>query len=199
MLQRLLLALFILLSVPLTYGASLPQEPQWGLYIFGGASAGRTKIAELTYKPWAGEYADNYLVGTALSLRLVRNGACVFDGEVGVGYRFPLDAPEAWAAVYVRYENFPWNKYVFTTVGIDTGLSYITTVPGVEKARSTSHGNVNGARILHYLGPEVSFALPSDHYKELVWRIHHRSGAMGTFNGVWSGSNVMTLGFRYRF
>lgn len=173
-------------------------EPQWGIHLFGGVSAGHTKIAQLVSAPWNGEYGDNYLVATALSHRLVRNGHCVFDGEVGVGYRFPLDSPEGWAAIYVRYE-LPWDKFLFVSVAIDTGLSYIAKVPDVEKEKSTSRGNVDGTRLLHYLGPEITFALPRDRNKEGVLRIHHRSGAMGTFGGVWGGSNVVTLGFRYRF
>jgi hypothetical protein len=52
---------------------------------------------------------------------------------------------------------------------------------------------------LHYFSPEITFALPEHKEHELLIRYHHRSGVFGTFNGVWGGSNVLTMGYRYRF
>src|SRR5450759_3222178 len=79
----------------------------------------------------------------------------------------------------------------FHTAWTHSGLSKLPpseTYPG----DPTSH-------LLHYFSPEITFALPEFKQHELLIRYHHRSGVFGTFNGVWGGSNVIALGYRYRF
>ncbi len=197
------------LSPPLTapnYDSSLlakhpvAVDPRWAVHVFAGVSAGRTRLVELVPMPWSGDYGDNYLVAGAVSRRLLRSGNFILDGEVGVGYRFPqVNAPEGWAALFLRYDGFFWNHIVFTTVAISTGLSFVEKVSDVERDAGGDRGNPNGSHLLHYLAPEITFALPDYRQHELVIRYHHRSGVFGTFNGVWGGSNVVTTGYRYRF
>ena len=55
----------------------------------------------------------------------------------------------------------------------------------------------NYTQLLNYLGFEVEAAVSSD--LSLVGRIHHRSGAFGTYGGVTEGSNAYLLGVRYRW
>ena len=50
----------------------------------------------------------------------------------------------------------------------------------------------NYSQLLNYLGFEVEAAVSDD--VSLVGRIHHRSGAFGTYNGVTEGSNAYLLG-----
>jgi hypothetical protein len=142
----------------------------------------------------------NYLIAGDLSRRLGRvYDHFIFEAEVGAGYRFPVHATEGWTALYLRYDGFPWNHILFTTAAINTGLSYVNKVSDVEMDAGSDRGNPNGSRLLHYLGPEITFAAPQYRNSELVMRWHHRSGVFGTFNGVWGGSNVVTVGFRQRF
>ena len=175
--------------------------PQWGLHLFSGVSAGRTRLVELVPMPWSGDYGDNYFVGGAVSRRLGRIAPdWIVDLEVGAGYRFKqVNAPETWAAAFLRYDGFFWNRYLYTTAAISTGLSYVTRVSDIEKDAGSDRGSPNGSKVLHYLAPEFTFALPERRDSELVIRFHHRSGAFGTFNGVWGGSNVVTVGFRQRW
>ena len=71
------------------------------------------------------------------------------------------------------------------------GISYNSNASGYEKTfpRAT--------QLWNYLGFEVEAAVSSD--LSLVGRIHHRSGAFGTYRGVTEGSNAYLLGLRYRW
>jgi hypothetical protein len=179
----------------------IAANPEWGVLVFGGASAGRAKLYELVLTPWNGDYTDNYFVGGALSRRLVQlNKNWTIEGEIGAGYRFKqVNAPEGWVAAYLRFDGLPWNHWVYTTIAASIGLSYVGTVSDVEKASSVGHGNPDGSKLLHYFSPEFTFADPGHRDWEFVVRYHHRSGVFGLFNGVWGGSNVVTGGVRHRF
>jgi hypothetical protein len=169
--------------------------------LFGGVSAGRTRLVELIPMPWSGEYGDNNFIGLALSRRLIQlRKYLIIEGEVGAGYRFRVvNAPEGWIAAFLRFDGFPWNHWIHTTAAIGTGLSYVTKVSDVELDAGADRGAPKGSKLLFYLAPEITFAHPDHRDWELVARFHHRSGVFGTFNGVWGGSNVVTGGIRHRF
>ena len=180
--------------------APLALEPQWGVHVFAGVSAGHDSLIGLMEMPWAGNYGDNYLVAGDVSRRLVRFWQYfTIDAEAGVGYRFKeVNAPEGWLALYLRFDGFPWNRWVYTTFAASTGLSYVEKLSAVEHD-SGGRGNPAGSKLLHYFSPEITFALPEHRNSELVIRWHHRSGVFGLFWGVWGASNVVTAGFRQRF
>jgi hypothetical protein len=179
----------------------LTNDPQWGVLVFGGVSAGRSPLIKLMAMPWTGSYGNDYFVGTALSHRVFQLAPhWLIEAEAGAGYRFKqADSPEAWIGLFLRYDGFPWNNVVYTTVAINTGLSYVEQVSELEKAAGASRGNPNGSNLLHYLAPEITFASPENRNLELVFRYHHRSGIFGTINGMWGGSNVTTFGIRQRW
>ena len=81
----------------------------------------------------------------------------------------------------------PWLSF-----SVVEGISYNTDVSLYEK---TFRENNN--QLLNYLGFEVEAAVSPQ--MSLVGRIHHRSGAFGTFNEVVGGSNAYLLGLRYRW
>ena len=180
---------------------SVATDPDWGVLVFAGASAGRSNLLALIPAPWAGDYADNYFVGAALERRLGRiYQHFTFELEGGAGYRFKeVNAPEIWGGLFLRFDGFPWSHIIFTTIAIDTGLSYVGSVSAVEKAAGADVGHPDGSRLLHYLGPEITFANPKNRNTELVIRWHHRSGVYGLFNGIHGASNVVTGGIRLRF
>ena len=149
-------------------GVSEAPEPLWGVHVFLGASSGRTSLGKIAIMPWTGDYGTNYVVATDLSRRIYYWRNLILEGELGVGYRFPVDSPEAWAALYLRYTNLPWNRYIYSTVAINTGVSVVGEVSNDEKRSGKHHGCPEGARMLHYLAPEITFALPSNHNQELV-------------------------------
>jgi len=166
---------------------SISAEPVWGLTFLAGASAGDARLVDLLFTPWNGEFGHGAFGGVAISRKIARlYDHFAFEGEIGLGARFGENGGgEGWAAIYLRYEGFPWDNLIRTTVGISTGLDYLSN-PEFEE------------HVLHYLGPELTFALPRHPNTELVFRYHHRSGAFGTFGGVLEGSNIVTLGLRLR-
>jgi hypothetical protein len=150
------------------------------------------------------EFGDSGLVGAALSRRVLsiehQNYGRLFSLEVeaGIGQRFgDLTETEFWGALYGRWHAFPWNRWVSTTVGLSTGVNWATGIPNFEVARS---GNGQGSQLLHYLSPEITFALPDHPSHELVLRFHHRSGGRGVFgdnalfNNTGGGAQYGTIG-----
>ena len=167
---------------------SVAGEPLWGFTFFQGASAGEDSyLVDLLRNPWSGDYGEGWFTGAAASRKIARfYQHFTVEGEVGLGVRYgDNNGGDGWAALYLRFDGFPWSNVLRTTVGASTGLSYLTD-PEFDE------------HILHYFGPEVAFALPSHPNTELVLRYHHRSGVFGTFGSVREGSNVIAIGVRIR-
>lgn len=169
-----------------------------------GFSGGLTPDAGDYVAPWNYNFEDAFLLSGSFSRRVLTVGSW-FSAEVeaGIGQRFgDMHATELWGAVYLRWHAFPWNDYLRTTVAISTGLNYATHIDKFERSRDD---NGNGSKLLHYLSPEITFALPDYDEWELVLRYHHRSGGgnvfgdSALFNGVTGASNFPTIGIRHRF
>lgn len=94
----------------------------------------------------------------------------------------------------VRWGNFPWKKYLLTSIAIGEGISYDSRVPTVEL-----NDDDRARRLLNFLMWEVAIALPKYPNLEFIARAHHRSGAYGLYNAGNSGSTAVGLGVRYRF
>lgn len=174
------------------------SDPVWAVTGFLGASGGGANLHVLAYKPWIAEPSDYLFAGAAVSRRLARFWTdFAIEAEVGAGHRFGSGyrASEGWVAGYVRYDGFPWNHFVRTSIAFSTGLDVISGLP----AEETRRVDRNRSRLLHYFSPELTFALPQAPNHELVARWHHRSGVFGLFDGVRGGSNVVALGYRYRW
>lgn len=114
-----------------------------------------------------------------------------------VGGGNPQNILELVPYIAFRWEQFPWNNYVYTTVAIGEGVSYVSEVPVIEQRTTGSDGKTG--RFINYLMLEVTAALPRYPELSLVFRIHHRSGAFGLYGAGNSGSNVVGLGLRYYF
>lgn len=93
-----------------------------------------------------------------------------------------------------RWANMPWNNFVVTSFAIGEGLSFVSSIPSVEKK-----DNNNTKRLLNYLMFEATFALPKYPRFQIIARIHHRSGAYGLFKAGNTGSNDVGFAIRYLF
>ena len=82
--------------------------------------------------------------------------------------------------------------------GITFGWSGISNATGREAQRQGKDPN-GSARLLGYLGPELTFALPSRPDWELVYRLQHRSGLYGVIAESIEGANANVIGIRHRF
>jgi len=176
-------------------------DPLWSVFIFGGTTVEANSFTLLMATPWDGQYGRYNFLGGAVSGRLGRlYNNFIVDLEVGAGYRFKhFSSPETWVALYLRYDGFPWNHVVYTTVAVNTGLSYVEKVSPAEIESCFSKGNPKCSKLLHYLGPEITFAMPDNRNSEIVIRWHHRSGIFGLMKNSWGGSNILTGGFRQRY
>jgi hypothetical protein len=207
----------------------LPLDGVWGAHAAGAVTPAEAKRCAATIlvgkandtsqsnmfgikpfvQPYAYKFADSYFVGGSMSRAIGELGQFVsYEIESGVGQRFgSLHEEEVWIALYARWKYFPWNDYLRTSVAASTGVSYASAVPRNEVLQS---GNNQGARLLHYFSPEITFGLPSMPDTDLVIRSQHRSGGgafFGTnfpvygslFHGVDGGVQYLTFGVRQHF
>lgn len=168
-----------------------------------------TNYTESMYAPWNNDFNEIGVAAVGYSYRFGSvNSITGFgipswlgdhlyvEGEFGSSKRFgDEDLFEFWGAAYLRYDNFPWNDIVYTTIAVNTGVSYLTKDSEFEQTRDES----DGSQLLHYMAPEISIASPENKNVELFVRWHHRSGVFGLFDGVYAGSTFLTGGVRMRF
>lgn len=177
----------------------------FGIADFTAGNYGLHERVPISDWPWT----DSGMIGIAVSRQLASFGhsdvgdIVALEGEVGMAQRYgSQDQLELWGALYLRWKQFPWNRVVKTTVAISTGLNWAT---GISPHEIRSSQNGEGSQLLHYLSPEITFALPSHPEQELVFRFHHRSGGgdmfgpNSIFNNTRGGSNYVNVGLRWRF
>ena len=180
--------------------ASFPQSatsPTQSVFVFGGqyTTAGLASSAI----PFRAPYENNTIAAIAYAVDIHRFGNGVMYGaEVGLGRRFgTVDSIEVWGGATFRLAPVVLFDSLQIGAGITVGVSAVSQPMGIEVTRETRrHGD---ARFLGYLGPELTLASPKNSNIELVYRLHHRSGANGTFGGMGEGANANVLGVRYRF
>ncbi len=209
LLARFLIAVATLFAWTGFASADDSQPGNNSLAVFAG-QATWTNFTESMYAPWSNDMTDIGVAGIAYSHRfgslndftggMLPSGFgdhTFIEGEAGASFRFGDEhMGEGWLAAYLRYDNLPWNDYVYTTLAVNTGVSYLTETSEFERSRDSKS---EAAKLLHYMAPEITFANPENKNLELLLRYHHRSGVFGLFDGVVSGSTFITAGLRYRF
>jgi hypothetical protein len=170
--------------------ADPPANP-WYMTVVGGVYSG-SKFLEI---PRGLDLTDSYTFGVSVSKQFAEWTRYMrWEGELQVLKHFgDQNHWEFTGSVNLRWVEFPWNKYVETSMAIGEGLSYATEIPALEKAASPNGEN---SQLLNYILLEVTFAIPESPWS-LVTRIHHRSGVWGVFGD--NGSNILEAGIRYRF
>jgi len=186
----------------------LPPLPDWHPYpwaatLWGGqmidANFGDTFI-------FKGELRPEYLLGVGLNRRLLRAGPLALEFDSNALLHRALSQPGGGFNQSDPFANTPAQTFgEFTwgfglrawlqpwlSVGFVEGVSLNTSVSNYEKTFREQF-----TTFLNYLGFEIE-ALVSPQWS-MVGRIHHRSGAYGTYSGVSEGSNAYLLGLRYRF
>jgi hypothetical protein len=197
-----------LLSGGTCFAAEVERGGKQSLAAFVGIATD-TNFVESMYAPWANDLEDIGVAGAMYShrfgsLQTVFNlpsnhitDHVVVEGEAGGAFRFGDEKlGEVWTGLYVRYDGFFWNDTVFTTIAVNTGVSLLSETSDFERGRDSKGKNT---RLLHYMGPEITFADPDNKNVELLLRYHHRSGVFGLFDGVVSGSTFVSTGVRMRF
>lgn len=185
-------------SEPIFY--SPLDTDNWKLGFYWGRSY-RARLMNAVATPWntIGTYYDSYLSGGNLVYRAIDLPNLPISLELDFAGSF--HAPEGYAEFRVtptfRWKWFPWNNYVYTNLRVGPfGLSYATKVSDLER---TQVENYHSAKLLNSTIVEWTFAPSENSPWEAFWRIDHRCGVWGTFDGVVGGTNYMTVGFRASF
>ena len=193
---------------PISCSPSLPPLPNWHPYpwavtAWGGqmytANFGDTFL-------FNGQFRPEYLAGVGLQRRLLDGGPFAFELDTNLLNHRSRSQPGGGFNQDVPYANTPAQDFGDGTLGIGMrfwlqpwlniyfveGVSLLTEPSNYEKTFRQNY-----ATFLNYLAFEVE-ALVTPRLSA-VGRIHHRSGAYGTYSGVSEGSNGYLLGLRYRF
>ena len=170
----------------------------YAVTVYAGKSV-RGRFTKLFWAPWDTDLENDYLLALSLSARLFElTDHLSLEIEANVARRF--GEAELWefaVPLILRWDDFPWNDTVYTTIGLSfLGPSYATEISATERRKSH---NDKGSHWLNFFAPEITLSPPDDPGFAFVGRIHHRSGAFGLINGVSGGSSYVSLGVRYRF
>ena len=186
----------------------LPPIPDWHPYpwsatLWGGQMIDANFGDTFVFK---GQMRPEYLLGVGLNKRLMHAGpfALEFDSTALLhhadeqpGGEFNQPVPNANTPAQT-FGEFTWSFGVrawlqpWLSLAFFEGVSLNTNVSNYEKTFRENY-----TTFLNYLGFEVEALIKPEW--SLVGRIHHRSGAYGTYSGVSEGSNAYLVGLRYRF
>ncbi|KZR68456.1 LPS-assembly protein LptD [Prochlorococcus marinus str. MIT 1313] len=153
-----------------------------------------------------GRMREEYLLGLGLQKRIARAGPFALELEADLfahhanqqaGGAFNQSVPfadtpaqsfgEGVLGIGARLWVQPWLSF-----GVIEGISFNTAYSNYEKTYRENY-----AKLLNYLSFELEAAVSQE--LSLVGRIHHRSGAFGTYSSVKEGSNAYLVGLRYRW
>lgn len=194
-----LLVLMLVIVFPITGKAdSLQNEKdkndyKWFLSVYGGPRADQTLGDMVTFEA---KYSDgNYVMVGALAREVYRYEqlfSVELEGQLGKHFGDDVNHWEAVFAVLWRWQKFPWDDYIDTSFAAGAGLSYYNKISEIEYEEDE-----DAQRLLGYLAFELTFGLPQYQRWDLMFRIHHRSGARETIGD--SGSNYLCVGVKFAF
>lgn len=143
------------------------------------------------------DFQESYLGAVGVSRTFHRFGRHLdLEGETNLTRHWgKQDHFELNAALNLRWNTFPWDNFVNTSLAYGLGPSYAFGRPNIEERRRRPL-----SRLLVFMVGEVTVGPPAswDSPWEGLVRIHHRSGGFGTVSDA-GGSNFITTGLRYRF
>ena len=192
---------------PLSCPPAVPPPAEWHPYPWAVTAWGGQMFAAPFGDTFLGRgnFRPEYLAGLGLQRRLLQGGplALEIDGNL-MGHRAARQ-PGGGENQSVPFADTPSQTFAEGTLGIGLrlwvqpwlslyfveGVSLLSESSNYEKTFRENYSN-----FLNYLAFEVE-ALVSPRWSA-VGRIHHRSGAFGTYSGVSEGSNAYLLGVRYR-
>lgn len=187
---------FIYFATEDPFAAGQPTKND--VYVFGGVFV--TGSFGDTINVFGADYTNNYMIGAAYGRDFADVGAgFVLGGVTGAAIRFGEDddtSGELWAGMRLRHQGLVIGDLAIAPA-LTAGVSAVTGVTEIEHAREIHYDG--GASFLGFIGAELSFRLRQAPNVELVYQLHHRSGAGGTFGNMGEGSNANAVGVRYRF
>lgn len=152
---------------------------------------------DVLLKPWRDDYTDTYIATVAFTRAYAErlDGALRLEYELNATYNF--GEQNHWEAnvapLTLRWQRFPWNDRVRTTVAFGLGFSYAFEFPRVEYELEN-----DTQQFLLFWQLEIT-AGPREGPWSTVLRLHHRSPGWGVMGVADGGMNAPSLGFRYQF
>lgn len=101
--------------------------------------------------------------------------------------------PDLNLGLVFRWQDFPWNRFVRTTLAAGAGFSYSFQIWTADKQR---HPGEDRSRIKFWMPIEFTAALPCFPRHQVVAFLDHQSGG-DVFDN--SGVDVWGLGYRFEF
>ena len=191
--NRVILAIYFIVVAYLLAGMfSLAAAQDFAITVYAGrvtdARAGDVITGDFSF-------VDANLITGALAWTGKRfmNNALSLEVEGQVGKYFGDQTHwEFNLPIVVRWNKFPWNEWVDTSLAWGVGPSYATEVPKVEVAL---HGS-SQQWLIYWFG-EIKLGPPKTDWA-ISLRLHHRSTGWETV-GKSGGSNTLAAGLSYRF
>lgn len=171
------------------------NRPYYVNVLFYGAGENRY-LTRLLLRPDEARFTEDRLTAVSLGYEYARalDGRLAFEVEGFYGFHHPRGSHhEVGLALNARWRDFPWNRWVPTTVAIGMGPSWTTGLLPIEQ------GDGRRSKLLNQFNIEATIAYPYVPELALVGRIQHRSGMFGLIRGVEQGSNFVMLGVKWRF
>jgi hypothetical protein len=143
------------------------------------------------------QWDNSFILALTLSRPWVEyRGLFSIEPEVGIAKRFgPADGVEGWIALFFRWNYFPWNKYLRTSLGVGIGPSISNDVFPVSGSLQTG----KGVHVISYFSPELTLGIPDEPRWDAVVRFHHRSPVWGVLPESAGVAQFWTFGMRFRF
>lgn len=183
---------FLLLPAQGAYGTETGSP--WSVFAYGGKWTDTRFVHVIRGKT---EFRGSYVWVTGVSRKIYDFHEYLgMEGELNIAKNSGLQNHwEFNGAVILRWNAFPWDRYVNTSLAYGLGLSHALERPPIEE-----EPHRRAARTIVFMPAELTFAPPESRESpwEVIVRIHHRSGAFGVVKDA-GGSNFVTLGLRYRF
>lgn len=194
MLRVALICLTCILAQPIHVLAEGGNEhPAYAITIYSGVMTDDTWKTSIAGQA---DLVDSYIITGAVSWTVYRprNNWFSLELESSISQHFGTSRNLEFCIpiVTLRWEYFPWDKYVDTSVATGYGFSFATEIPQAEIDLDKS-----SEQLLLYFHYEAEFALPGSPWA-LALRLHHRSPSYGLF-GQNGWSNYLTAGVRYSF
>jgi len=173
-------------------GSDATEDKPNSIAVFGGLVTDNNWEDMLA--PWDLDYRESLVAGVAISRRIGRfDPRLSFEIEGQVVRHFgDQDHWELNLPIIGRWEAFPWDDVIDTSVAFGIGPSYASEIPMVEVANGG-----DSQQWLVYWMMELDIG-PLDKNWSALFRVHHRSGAFGLVADE-GGSNALVIGLKQRF
>jgi len=201
-------ALAVLLACPVPLAAEEAEEGDWlkwkwstaadrpNAAALSGGFGTEQYVSRIITSPWNTRDSGDRMVALTIDRELGRigHGALGFEIEGQYAFHWGQEDYNEWSlAAVARWHDFPWNQWIVTTFAFAMGPSYTNIIPPIEADKGIT------TKVLNQADLEFTFALPSQPWNQVFFRLEHRSGIFGLIDGAGDGSNFLTLGYRYHF